>query len=546
MDYLTVSNPEKLISLTKLGILETYMEKKNLTEHRYLILILIGYSVLAIFSISYHHYHLGADGISYFSIASKYINGDWFNAINAYWSPLYSWLIAPILFFTGNDPFYAAYVTRIASFIFGFFTIIGMNRLCSSFKLNKLVKRTVLITTIPMILFYSIKYDTPDVLVLCLLVYYFSFIFSENYADHKINGIICGFLGGVGFLSKTYIFPFFTVHFILFNLFYYLKGMTINKKGVQQNFLLGMIVFLTISGLWIGTLSLKYDKLTIGTATEYNYAITGPEYSAHPVYFMGLIKPPNDSATSTWEEPSLVNLSDWSPFESGAYFKYQMETFSENLFKFTIFIEYYSILSLAIIILSLYFIIKQKTRKSFKTRLIYIMITIFIYSSGYLLIDIQDRYIWPVIILLMFCGFYLLDNMHNDKILSLKLRNVYLILLMISFILAPVMKFTLDPTTDVNSYFLSETLKNEYNIHGHIASNENWEPTNRIAFYLNSQYYGLPKNVNKSNELEKELLANNITYYFVWGDSSDVNLPVYKEITNGKIQGLKIYQHKNV
>lgn len=518
-----------------------YMEIKNLTEHRDLILVLIGYSVLAILSITYHYYHLGADGISYVSIASYYINGDWFNAINAYWSPLYSLLIAPILFFSGNDPFYAAYVTRIVSLISGFFTVIGMSKLCSSFKLNKLTKLMVLITSVPMILFFSIKFDTPDVLVLCLLVYYFSFIFSENYADHKINGLTCGFLGGIGFLSKTYIFLFFLAHFIFFNIFYYFKRMNINKKGLEKNFIIGMIVFLAISGLWLGTLSLKYDKLTIGTTTEYNHAIAGPDYPTHPAYFMGLIKPPNNSATSTWEEPSLVNLSDWSAFESWKYFSYQLELLSENLFRFIIFIEYYSILSLAIIILSLYFILKPTTRKSFKTRLIYIVITLFIYSVGYLLIHVQDRYILPVLILLMFCGFYLLDNLYQDKILSLKLKNLFMILLMFSFLFAPGMEFALYPTTDINLYSLSKTLKKEYNIHGNIASNRKWDTTNRITFYLNNQYYGLPKNVNNSDELEEELLANNITYYFVWGNSSNINLLNYSEITNNEISNLKIY-----
>ena len=34
------------------------------------------------------------DGVSYSDIAKAYLRGDWHNALNSYWSPLYSWLLA--------------------------------------------------------------------------------------------------------------------------------------------------------------------------------------------------------------------------------------------------------------------------------------------------------------------------------------------------------------------------------------------------------------------------------------------------------------------
>jgi hypothetical protein len=38
-----------------------------------------------------------SDAISYLDIATAYLHRDWPNAINAYWSPLYSWMIACVL-----------------------------------------------------------------------------------------------------------------------------------------------------------------------------------------------------------------------------------------------------------------------------------------------------------------------------------------------------------------------------------------------------------------------------------------------------------------
>ncbi|EKQ52020.1 MAG: hypothetical protein B655_2030 [Methanobacterium sp. Maddingley MBC34] len=518
------------------------MEKRNLLfEHGDLILILVIYSFLAFFSINYHHYRLGADGMSYIAIAENYLKGDWTNAINGYWSPLYSWLMTPIISF-GFKIDYAAYVTRVVSLIVGFFTIIGLSRLSSTFKLHSQIKRALLITSIPMILFFAIYYDTPDLLVVCLLVYYFSIIFNENYSDSWVNGALCGFFGGIAFLSKTYILLFFLAHFIFFNLLYSFKGLKLQKSGVRKNFIIGLAIFLVISGIWIGTISTKYDKLTIGTSTEYNHALIGPEYQNHPVYFVGLIEPPNPSATSTWENPSLVKLNDWSPFESGEYFEFQLKTIYKTLLQTTIIIEYYSILSLAIIIMSLYFIFRSDTKKSLKDKLIYLMVTIFIYTSGYLLIFIQERYLWPTIILIMFCGFILINSFEKKSNLNMKYRNIFLVILMFSFIFAPAYELLIYPSTDSSGYVLSKTLKNDYGIQGNIASNNLWGETLEVTYYLNSKYYGLPKNTNNSQELQNELEACNIDYYFVWGDSNNVNLSDYREITNGKIQGLCIYK----
>lgn len=37
---------------------------------------------------------MDADGVAYSDIAKAYLRGDWHNALNSYWSPLYSWLLA--------------------------------------------------------------------------------------------------------------------------------------------------------------------------------------------------------------------------------------------------------------------------------------------------------------------------------------------------------------------------------------------------------------------------------------------------------------------
>ncbi|EKF86023.1 hypothetical protein [Methanobacterium formicicum] len=517
------------------------MGNKNfILDNLDLSIVLIIYSILAIISLNFYHFNLGADGISYISIALKYVNGDWVNAINGVWSPLYSWLMTPIMLI-GYNTAYATYITRIVSLIIGFFTIIGISHLSSIFELDRTIKRALLVTSIPMVLFFAIIYDTPDLLVVCLLTYYFSIIFKPDYSDKWTNGALCGFIGAMAFLSKSYIFPFFLVHFILFNLIYYFKGGKLKKANIKKSLFFGLMVFMLISGIWIGTISEKYDKLTIGTANEYNHEVIGPDYPDHPVYFMGLIKPPYPNATSTWDDPYLVKMKDWSPIESLHNFDYQLNIIAENLYRTLIMIEYYSLLSLIIIITSLYLILKSDTPEFVKKNLSYLLISIGIYTGGYCLIMVQERFLWPIIILVMTCGFYLAKKLYDNKSISIRIRNIFIIILMFSFIFNPAYELINYPHTDNGIYDLSKTLQNDYGVHGNIASNGNWGNTLQIAYYLNSQYYGLPKNINDSIELENELLANNINYYFVWGDPINVHLLNYNEITNGRISGLRIY-----
>src|ERR1700730_1252528 len=42
-----------------------------------------------------HRLQVAHDGVSYLDVADNYARGAWSAAINGYWSPLYSWLLAP-------------------------------------------------------------------------------------------------------------------------------------------------------------------------------------------------------------------------------------------------------------------------------------------------------------------------------------------------------------------------------------------------------------------------------------------------------------------
>jgi hypothetical protein len=510
-----------------------------------IISVLILYSLLAIFSLQFYQYKIAGDEISYINIAHAYAAGHWENAINGYWSPLFSWLMTPILLLFGFKPIYGVYISKAVSIIIGFFTILSIRKLSQTFNLDRVVQRALLFASIPSLVFFSILYNTPDLLLVCFLVYYLSIIFDSEYPHKLSTGVICGFVGAAAYLTKSFAFPFFLFHYILFNVIFYFRGLKIEREKILKNLVLGLSIFFVVSGLWAGIISDKYGKATISTAGEYNQALVGPEYKVNtmdnghtPLSYMGLITPPNNDSTSIWDDPSYEKMDHWNIFNSWKNFEYELNLILSNLiYSFNI-IESFMPFAVVILFFMVLFILRSRFNNASKNILKYLLVTMIIYIGGYCLIIPEWRYLWFIFVLLMVSSFFMIDRLHKTNIINLQIRNIFLILLICSFVIQPTLEAVYFAHDD-NRYNLSNTLKGDYGVHGNLASNE-WGMMT-IAYYLNSKYYGATKKGNNVTQLDKELKDNNIDYYFVWNPNGDLQLSGYREITNGKISGLRIY-----
>lgn len=84
-------------------------------------LFLFIYLSLGVYLLNYYQYSIGIDGISYVNISKLYLFGDFTNAINGYWGPLFSWMLVPFLKIFGSTPDNALYASKLLSLIIGFF-----------------------------------------------------------------------------------------------------------------------------------------------------------------------------------------------------------------------------------------------------------------------------------------------------------------------------------------------------------------------------------------------------------------------------------------
>lgn len=503
-------------------------------------IVLIFYLSLGVFLLKYFQYQINPDGLGYIARSEAYLAGNFNNAINSYWGPLISWLLIPFLIF-GKSQVYELLSTKILSLLVGLVTLVGVRFLLNRFEMNDNIKIVILLSLVPIILYFAYSVITPDLLVVCALIYYLYYIFDPNYYQKKSNALLCGIIGSIAYFGKSFALPFFLLHFIIFNFYHYLSNKNEQKK-IFRNLVLGLLVFFLISGIWITIISEKEEKLTFGTSGGINYALVGPDSQGYPADYKGF-------------QADTSSLESWSPFDSWSNFKHQIKIIWNNFKKELASYQNFSYFSIIIILFFIILCFKPLKYLIIDRDILYPLTTLIILSSLYIPIVVEERYLWLSYVLLLLMSGVLINKLWKTETLSKVAKLTLLVIVSLSFVYMPI-TYTIDNFNHVTGseiqydkeiYDLSLVLKNKYNISGNLASNDNNNEMYYISFYLKTKYFGKAKKNITDEELKKDLNELQIDYYFVWGSSTANRLLLskYDEITHGEIKGLKIYSIKN-
>ncbi len=524
-----------------------------------LIVLIIVLAVYSILVISANHYErMTADSTLYINIAEKYIKGDFSNAVNGYWGPMLSWLLIPFLYFGSSHVF----AINALNLIVGVFAIIGVWILSFRFEIAEIIRSAILVSLLPIILFFSVV-ELFDFLLLCILVYYLGIVFNNEYPKKLYYGAICGLLGAFAYFTKSYAFLFFIAHFTVINAAHYIRcSEKQDRKNVLRNAVAGILLFTIMSGIWIAVISHKYNKITFSNHNKTAIGVLGPGTTGEgfefgwPIFHEGFFEPPNKTAISAWEDPSYIKVNPWSPWDSSNSFKYFIKHVIRNILDGLSIFESFSRLSTTIVIAYiLLFLVQPFNRKVLRGDMFYSFFTMVLYTGGYALFHFEARYMWIINVSLLLMGGYILTILFQNDFFKSNLRkNILIVFFALSFMISPLKSFSQISKDNINKemYLLSTELRGKYNIKGNIASNrewkhiaihDSWHKTFRLAYWLNSRYYGQAKKDISDIELESELKKYNIEYYIFWGEPGDIpeSLFRYKEITNGEIPGLRIY-----
>jgi hypothetical protein len=255
------------------------MKKALLTERSLLIFCIALGAAEAWIS----RYDMISDGVAYLDIGDAYLRGDWNTAVNAYWSPAYSWLLGLALHFLRPSIAWEFVTLHLVNLIIYLAAL-----LCFRFLIHSILRSlredggsgsdcvplpecALLWLGYGIFLWCSlvlidIGKATPDLLVAALVFLLAGYLVDlrvhHSYGEFAMFGV----LGGAAYLSKTVMFPLgFGFLLILF-----FSG-KVSKRRVY-GVLLSALAFLIVSAPFVVVLSRAKGRLTFGDSGKLSYA----------------------------------------------------------------------------------------------------------------------------------------------------------------------------------------------------------------------------------------------------------------------------------
>ncbi|WP_420452821.1 hypothetical protein [Ilumatobacter sp.] len=271
---------------------------------------------------SLHRPLVTPDYSAYLSIAEHWAGGDLDEAINGYWSPLYPWLLAPFL--------------RIGVAATSAQAILAVGiAVATTDRLRALVHRTVrdpatsraaievlLVGTIPFQLWMALSLDGADHLLSLLVAGAFAAALDDRRCATR-RGLEVGAWTSLGFLTKVFALPFsiaFVVIWVVVSWALPPPTRTTPEPPGERSAAraaggwwrsgataLGVLAAVAIG--WSVVLSVSFGTPTFNQSATYHARITAPGAQGNPFDWAGLLRPTGAEAVSAWENPSTATLA---------------------------------------------------------------------------------------------------------------------------------------------------------------------------------------------------------------------------------------------
>jgi hypothetical protein len=410
-------------------------------------------------------FYMDADGISYLDIGDTYFRGDWKNAVNAYWSPLYSWLLGSAIHFLKPSSYNEFPVVHLANFIIYLFTL-G----CFHFFILQLIRYNQFrqdkssgnsLVNFPEWAWVALGYSlflhsslnmislstvTPDMYVAAVVYLACGILLRmltgvKNYFAFALLGAVLGF----GYLAKSVMFP---LAFVFLSLSFFMIG---NFRKALLHTLIALLFFLAVAAPFISTISYAKGRFTFGEAGKFNYYhvskfkigrywddiryANGPfKHPPRKVFDLPRVyefETPIPGTYPIWYDPSYW----YDGLKIRFNFENQLRVFQSTINGYyQIFFPDYGILFFAIPLLFLMGRRKRLVIKDMAEQWI-LLIPAIIALSMYFIVSAEPRYVAPFISLLwmgIFSGIRLPDSGKSRRLL----RNVTILITLVIMIMS--------------------------------------------------------------------------------------------------------------
>jgi hypothetical protein len=266
------------------------------------------------------------DGISYISIARQYVAGEFETALNAYWSPMISWLLLPFML-VGIDGQLAFMIVNALSTIVG--VLLGAHLVWR--YTHKAFWPTAIFLFLGYLFYTGNLYSlTPDTLVTTWVIV---FVYTLAEITRRLNpgtrrqriiaGVVLGIVCLFGYLTKLFLVPVFVVTIAAVLLIRVGeahardKGVTVWQaaKPALVTVAAAVVTLVILVAPWSAVLSAKYGMFTVGSSFAVNVEAKFEPGAGEVVpESTVLLTPPNENAISFGED--RTNQVEGAGFES--------------------------------------------------------------------------------------------------------------------------------------------------------------------------------------------------------------------------------------
>lgn len=477
-------------------------------------------------------YCLEADFYSYLSIAEKYVNGDFYHAINPYWSPFFSWLMIPMVWL--DLPVLLTF--KWIFVVFGAGIIWQFHKLLLAQAVPPVIRFAGTAATTIFCIYFSVYYSMPDIMVVYFYLLYFSW--HKGLFDHRKTAVITGLIAGFCFFVKAYSLPFFLLYSVLLIGSKWLIDKNL-KHAEIKNFGVYLLTMLVVASCWMLPLSIKNGGLTMGSSGSFNYhmKMSDPytKQLGYP-YEDQLLPPPNPTAISYWEDPSTA--TDQLKKQSKANLGVQIFITVQNIFILGKSINYYNPLFFMLFIVVVIGILRAILNQAvvFKEEVITAALFIGVYPSGYLLLFINERYQWVIYIFVLYIS--TLVFAHLVKKLALEHWQVWITSIGFFCITAYAPTDRMQVTYRRLAPAQKEDMRKALEIKdiipagAKIATDKFWGKGLVTAFVNDNQFYGVFKENQTSDELISDIQRYQIEYVLLYTEDVKNNLGAQLELVS--------------
>jgi hypothetical protein len=363
-------------------------------------------TLLIVYANYYYDRLFPSDAVSYISIAEKYAAGNFGTAVNAYWSPMISWLMA-LQIKLGVPAIQAFHIIKIIS---GLLLIFFAEKIIHQYNWPNWAQVACSIIVSAWAAYFTLHFLSPDALMTAGLLLYLHLVLSGKWLQQPL---ITGLLGAALYFTKAFGFYFFAAHLLLY-IFWKLLSDKKQFLYIIQNWLIAFSVFIAASGVWMIALHHRYGKWMISSAGSYNHGLMQyGDGSVQPVLRSGLLPLPDSSAYHPWEEITLVHTyTDWWPWQSQDYFLLQLKVIRNN--GWYMLQHMYGanrlawpalLAGLLVIIFFAYKKIVKQSNVSVLRKIAHTSVFVLLYCFGYAVAGVDERYLFIVNIGLLFILF---------------------------------------------------------------------------------------------------------------------------------------------